>query len=181
MTFYSKIRCSKDWIGSEISPTSIPADQWFFLNCSQQISRKWVQTIKSSALVFQDRGVDIEISILEVLVHYIKLISITKLTECWNLLVPLLREASNVSIQSQFLLCSAVNHFVQRLFASPDQSFDKKCSKDLQEIVVKVSLEYDVAKSTIFFQKINSWRQFAARRVVHPNSGRLSGADDVAA
>lgn len=105
--------------------------------------------------MFQDRGVDIEISILEVLVHYIKLISITKLTECWNLLVPLLREASNVSIQSQFLLCSAVNHFVQRLFASPDQSFDKKCSKDLQEIVVKVSFKCGMAKVTMF-SPINS-------------------------
>lgn len=87
----------------------------------------------------QERSAEIEISILEVLVHYIQFVTIPKLMECWTPLVPLFREASNVSTRSQFLLCAAISQFVNCLPSTPDRLMDKKDFKDMQEIIVKVS------------------------------------------
>lgn len=85
-----------------------------------------------------ENSTEIEISSLEVLVHYIQLITIPRLMECWNCLLPLLKEAPNVSTRSQFLLCAAVSHFVNRMPSTPDRLMDKKDFKDLQDIIIKV-------------------------------------------
>ncbi len=71
------------------------------------------------------------------------------MTECWNFLSPLLREASNVAIQSQFLLCSAVNHFVRRLPSSPDHAMDRRDFKDLQDVIIKVPILMIFTKLTL--------------------------------
>ncbi|XP_065218037.1 protein dopey-2 isoform X2 [Planococcus citri] len=85
-----------------------------------------------------ENSTEIEISALEVLVHYIQLITIPRLMECWNCLLPLLKEAPNVSTRSQFLLCAAVSHFVNRMPSTPDRLMDKKDFKDLQDIIIKM-------------------------------------------
>lgn len=94
--------------------------------------------VKQQFTFNQENSTEIEISTLEVLVHYIQLITIARLMECWNCLFPLLKEAANVSTRSQFLLCAAVSHFVNRMPSTPDRLMDRKDFKDLQDIIIKV-------------------------------------------
>uniref|UniRef100_A0A1B6DLS2 Uncharacterized protein n=2 Tax=Clastoptera arizonana TaxID=38151 RepID=A0A1B6DLS2_9HEMI len=82
----------------------------------------------------QETAVSVEVSALEMFLHYIQLINGTSLAESWGSLLSLLREGPSLSPPAQFLLIGALSQFVHRCPALAD----KKDQKDLQDITAKL-------------------------------------------
>ncbi|XP_039275981.1 protein dopey-1 homolog [Nilaparvata lugens] len=82
----------------------------------------------------QETAVSVEVSSLELFVHYVQLIPGVSLSESWPSLLALLREGPSLSPPAQFLLLSALSQFVHR--CPPLQ--DKKDQKDLQDITARL-------------------------------------------
>lgn len=78
---------------------------------------------------------NMEVSILELLLHYIQLSPSTPLSEAWGSLLQLFREGSSLSPPSQFILLAILSQFVHKT-NSPLP--DKRDQKDLQDITAKV-------------------------------------------
>ncbi|XP_072162239.1 protein DOP1 homolog isoform X2 [Bemisia tabaci] len=88
-----------------------------------------------NAAVQQEQNPHIEVSALELFLHYVRTTPGPHLAECWSSLFPLLRDAPNLQPPSQFLLFTVLSEFVHRT-SSPLP--DKKDQKDLQDITAKL-------------------------------------------
>lgn len=76
----------------------------------------------------------VEVSALELFLHYIQLIPGVSLAESWGSLLALLREGPSLSPPAQFLLIGVLSQFVNRCPALAE----KKDVRDLQDITAKV-------------------------------------------
>lgn len=85
----------------------------------------------------QDTQFSIEVSVLELFVHYIQLAPGHYLAETWQSLLGLLKEGITLSPPSQFMLLSVLSQFVHR---APAPLADRKDQKDLQDITAKVKI-----------------------------------------
>lgn len=83
---------------------------------------------------FQQTAVSVEVSALELFLHYLQLVPGVSLAESWASLLALLREGPSLSPPAQFLLLGVLSQFVNRC----SNNMDKKDGRDLQDITAKV-------------------------------------------
>ncbi|XP_046668094.1 protein dopey-1 homolog isoform X3 [Homalodisca vitripennis] len=91
------------------------------------------QVVKQPAMN-QQTAMSVEVSALELFLHYIQLIPGVSLAESWGSLLALLREGPSLSPPAQFLLVGVLSQFVNRCPALAD----KKDVRDLQDITAKL-------------------------------------------
>ncbi|KAI5703359.1 hypothetical protein M8J75_010863 [Diaphorina citri] len=97
-----------------------------------------VQTIHQvirSTTINMEPSMRMEVSVLELLLHYIQLTPSTALAESWPSLLLLLREGPSLSPPSQFILMAILSQFVHRTSAPLP---DRRDQKDLQDITAKL-------------------------------------------
>lgn len=82
----------------------------------------------------QEIAVSVEVSALELFVHYTQYVATGSLVDSWPSFLQLLRESPNLSPPAQFLLLGALSQFVDKCPPFPD----KKDLKDLQDITIKL-------------------------------------------
>ncbi|KAL1459039.1 hypothetical protein WDU94_011052, partial [Cyamophila willieti] len=113
-----------------------------------------VQTIHSvikSTTINMEPSMNMEVPVLELLLHYIQLTPSTALAESWASLLLLFREGPTLTAPSQFILLNILSQFVHKTqpplekkdpkdpHHKPNQSLtDKRDQKDLQDITAKL-------------------------------------------
>ncbi|XP_050425290.1 protein dopey-1 homolog isoform X2 [Adelges cooleyi] len=83
----------------------------------------------------QDTQISIEVSVLELFIHYVQLAPCHYLAETWPSLLGLLKEGLTLSPPSQFMLLSVLSQFVHR---APAPLVERKDQKELQDITAKM-------------------------------------------
>ncbi|XP_050520178.1 protein dopey-1 homolog isoform X2 [Daktulosphaira vitifoliae] len=119
----------------------------------------------------QDTQISIEVSVLELFIHYVQLTSGHYLAETWQSLLGLLKEGLTLSPPSQFMLLSVLSQFVHR---APAPLTDRKDQKDLQDITAKMVESCSQIAGACLEQ--SSW----LRRNVSVREHELSAANSIA-
>ncbi|XP_008187338.1 protein dopey-1 homolog isoform X1 [Acyrthosiphon pisum] len=118
----------------------------------------------------QDTQISIEVSVLELFVHYVQLAPGHYLAETWQSLLGLLKEGITLSPPSQFMLLSVLSQFVHR---APAPLADRKDQKDLQDITAKMVESCSQIAGACLEQ--SSW----LRRNVSVREDELSAANSI--